>query len=116
MAYEVAAALNAPLDVIVVRKLGAPGQPELGIGAVVDGDHPRSVLNEDVLRVLAVSEDYLQREVARRIKLRYTPHLRFVYDESVARGDRIERLLKEAKAKDAAPAGPPPPEDEQGGT
>lgn len=64
VAYEVAAALNAPLDVIVVRKLGAPGQPELGIGAVVDGDHPRSVLNEDVLRVLAVSEDYLQREVA----------------------------------------------------
>ena len=50
VAYEVAMALDAPLDVVVVRKLGAPGQPELGIGAVVDGDHPQSVLNEEVLR------------------------------------------------------------------
>jgi len=62
--YEVAAALDAPLDVIVVRKLGAPDQPELGIGAVVDGDHPQSVLNEEVLRTLRVSQAYLSREVA----------------------------------------------------
>jgi putative phosphoribosyl transferase len=64
VAYEVAAALDAPLDVIVVRKLGAPGQPELGIGAVVDGDHPQSVLNEDVMSLLHVSDAYLAREVA----------------------------------------------------
>jgi putative phosphoribosyl transferase len=64
VAYEVAAALDAPLDVIVVRKLGAPGQPELGIGAVVDGDHPQSVLNEDVMSLLHVSDAYLEREVA----------------------------------------------------
>ncbi len=64
VAYEIAVALDAPLDVIVVRKLGAPGQPELGIGAVVDGDHHLSVLNEDVMSVLAVSEEYLTREVA----------------------------------------------------
>ncbi len=64
VAYEIAVALDAPLDVIVVRKLGAPGQPELGIGAVVDGDHHLSVLNEDVMSVLAVSEEYLEREVA----------------------------------------------------
>lgn len=61
--YEVAIALEAPLDVIVVRKLGAPDQPELGIGAVVDGDHPQSVLNEEVMRMLRVSQDYLSREV-----------------------------------------------------
>jgi putative phosphoribosyl transferase len=64
VAYEVAMALKAPLDVVVVRKLGAPGQPELGIGAVVDGDHPLSVLNEEVLRALDVSDDYVNREVA----------------------------------------------------
>ena len=64
VAYEVAVALDAPLDVNVVRKLGAPGQPELGIGAVVDGDHHLSVLNEDVMSVLTVSEEYLEREVA----------------------------------------------------
>jgi hypothetical protein len=38
VAYEIARALDAPLDVIVVRKLRAPDQPELGIGAIVDGD------------------------------------------------------------------------------
>ncbi len=66
--YEVALALDAPLDIIVVRKLGAPGQPELGIGAVVDGDHPQSVLNEDVVSILHVSEDYLSREVAAELQ------------------------------------------------
>jgi len=66
--YEVAVALQAPLDIVVVRKLGAPGQPELGIGAVVDGDHPQGVLNEDVVRQLDVPEEYLQREIARQLR------------------------------------------------
>ncbi len=61
--YEVAASLGAPLDVVLVRKLGAPGQPALGIGAVCDGDHPESVLNEEVLGMLQVPEDYLQRAI-----------------------------------------------------
>jgi len=68
VAYEVAIALDAPLDIVVVRKLGAPGQPELGIGAVVDGDHPQGVLNEEIMAELAVSQDYLDREVARQLK------------------------------------------------
>src|SRR3990172_4028451 len=68
VAYEVAIALDAPLDIVVVRKLGAPGQPELGIGAVVDGDHPQSVLNEDVVSILHVSDDYLHREVAAELQ------------------------------------------------
>ncbi|HUI28161.1 MAG TPA: phosphoribosyltransferase [Candidatus Kryptonia bacterium] len=62
--YEVALALGAPLDVIVVRKLGAPGQPELGIGAIVDGDHPQSVLNEELVQELHVSRGFLEREIA----------------------------------------------------
>ena len=66
--YEVALALHAPLDIVVVRKLGAPGQPELGIGAVVDGDHPQGVLNEEVVRHLDVSEEYVQHEVARQLR------------------------------------------------
>jgi putative phosphoribosyl transferase len=68
VAYEVAITLNAPLDVVVVRKLGAPGEPELGIGAVVDGDHPQSVLNEEVVRLLGVSDDYVNCEVARELR------------------------------------------------
>lgn len=63
VACEIALELNAPLDVIVVRKLGAPGEPELGIGAVVDGDHPEQILNRDLIAALGVSRDYLQHEV-----------------------------------------------------
>jgi putative phosphoribosyl transferase len=65
--YEVARALGAPLDIMVVRKLGAPGQPELGLGAVVDGDHPESVFNDEVVRVLDVSPEYLRNEIRRQL-------------------------------------------------
>jgi putative phosphoribosyl transferase len=54
LAYEVAIALNAPLDTIVVRKLGAPFQPELAIGAIASGDV--HVLNETIVRSLALDE------------------------------------------------------------
>jgi predicted phosphoribosyltransferase len=56
VAAEVAAALNAPLDLIVVRKIGVPFQPELAMGAVVDGRAPIVVRNEDVIRLAAVDE------------------------------------------------------------
>lgn len=72
--YEVARVLRAPLDVVVARKLGAPGQPELGLGAVAPGDV--LVLNEDILPWLDVSEEYLESleraasvEVERRMRL-----------------------------------------------
>ncbi|HUA33562.1 MAG TPA: phosphoribosyltransferase family protein, partial [Candidatus Binataceae bacterium] len=68
VAFEVARALNAPLDVIIVRKLGAPGQSELGIGAVVDGDHPQTILNRDVMSAVGVSRDYLEREIHNQLK------------------------------------------------
>jgi putative phosphoribosyl transferase len=68
VAFEVARALNAPLDVIIVRKLGAPGQSELGIGAVVDGDHPETILNREMVKALRVSRDYLEREIRNQLK------------------------------------------------
>jgi len=68
VAREVADALGAPLDIIVVRKLGAPGQPELGIGAVVDGDHPRVIFNQGVIEQLGVSEEYLRAEINKQLK------------------------------------------------
>lgn len=67
VAYEVALALDAPLDVLVVRKLRAPQQPELGLGAVTDGDHPETVLNEEILGALVVPEAYLRREIAAQL-------------------------------------------------
>jgi predicted phosphoribosyltransferase len=54
VAYEVARALVAPLDVFVVRKLGLPGHPELAMGAIASGGV--RVLNEDVLESVAVSQ------------------------------------------------------------
>lgn len=68
VAREVAQALDAPLDIVVVRKLGAPGQPELGIGAVVDGDHPRAIFNQEVIESLGVGDDYINREMERQIR------------------------------------------------
>jgi putative phosphoribosyl transferase len=68
VAREVADALGAPLDVIVVRKLGAPGQPELGIGAVVDGDHPRAIFNQDIIEHLGVEDEYIKAEIGRQLK------------------------------------------------
>ncbi len=50
VALEIARALHAPLDLILVRKIGAPGAPELALGAVVDGEHPQTVVNEEVQR------------------------------------------------------------------
>jgi len=62
VADEVARALSATLDVVIVRKLRAPHQPELGIGTVVDGGN--IVLNEKVVRSVGASQDYLKREIA----------------------------------------------------
>jgi len=56
VAAEVAAALNAPLDLILVRKIGVPFQPELAMGAVVDGGTPIIVRNEDVIQLAAIDE------------------------------------------------------------
>ena len=71
---EVARSLGAPLEIIVSRKLGAPDQPEFGIGAVAPGGV--RVLNERAVKVLGIQEDYLERvtesesaEVERRLRL-----------------------------------------------
>src|SRR5207249_11534434 len=60
--FEVAKALAAPLDVLLVRKIGAPGHEELGLGAVVDGHDPQLVLNEDLVRAVAPPSGYIEAE------------------------------------------------------
>jgi putative phosphoribosyl transferase len=71
--YEISRLLQAPLDVFVSRKLGAPGQPEFGIGAVAAGGV--RVLNVEVIRRLGITEAYVDKitareaaEVARRLR------------------------------------------------
>jgi putative phosphoribosyl transferase len=67
VASEVAAALDAELDLLFVRKIGAPGDPEFGIGAVVDGADPQIVLNEAAVRELRVGRDHIQAELRRQL-------------------------------------------------
>jgi putative phosphoribosyl transferase len=64
VAAEVARALEADLDVVVARKLGAPGQPELAIGAVTANGG--RYVNEEYVRELRVTDAYLQAEIERK--------------------------------------------------
>src|SRR5262245_52098946 len=59
--FEVAKALNAPLDVFVVRKLGVPGQEELAMGAIASGGV--RVLNEDVVQMLRIPDEVIEEVV-----------------------------------------------------
>ncbi|MDN3254263.1 phosphoribosyltransferase [Streptomyces sp. alain-838] len=63
VAAEVAHALGAPLDVLVARKIGLPGRPETGIGAIVGDDPP--LFDQRALRMLGLTEDRLAPDVAR---------------------------------------------------
>ncbi|MBV9576037.1 MAG: phosphoribosyltransferase, partial [Gammaproteobacteria bacterium] len=71
VAYEVAKAIHAPLDVFIVRKIGVPGHQELAMGAIAMGDV--TVFNESIIRNLAITQDEIQlviekekKELARR--------------------------------------------------
>ena len=66
VAFEVAGALNAPLDVFLVRKLGAPGQPELAMGAIASGG--AFVVNEEVVRALGITEVELRDVAAKEMQ------------------------------------------------
>jgi putative phosphoribosyl transferase len=77
--FEVAHALGLPLDVLVVRKLGLPAQPELAMGAVASGG--AVVLNDEVLRLLPAGSDTLERVKGREL-------LELARREQAYRGDR----------------------------
>lgn len=63
-AAEVAASLHLPLNVIVVRKIGAPGNEELAIGAIAE--QGEGIFNDHLIGLLGVSSDYLKKEVERQ--------------------------------------------------
>lgn len=67
VAAELAHALSAPLDLLLVRKIGAPGQPELAVAAVVDGESPDVVLHPATQTLPGVDADYIERESQREL-------------------------------------------------
>lgn len=128
VAYEVADELGVPLDVILVRKIGAPGHPELGIGAVVDGADPQVVLNAQVIDMVQPSQEYIRQEVERelaeiarrrsvylgdRTPLPVRDRVVLVVDDGIATGGTVRAALQGLKSAGArrrvlaAPVGPP---------
>jgi predicted phosphoribosyltransferase len=117
VAAEVAAALDAPLDLVLVRKIGAPGQPELALGAVVDGDPPETVLNADIVAATGATEAFVaaarQRELAEieRRRRRYLAGRRpidpagraaVVVDDGIATGATARAALHALRRRGAA--------------
>jgi putative phosphoribosyl transferase len=127
VAAQVAAALDAPLDLILVRKIGAPMQPELAMGAVADGGAPIVVRNEEVIRLAGIDEaefaavrDRELAEIERRRRLYLgnrrpadvEGHVAIVIDDGVATGAttraalRATRLRRPSKLVLAVPVAP----------
>jgi putative phosphoribosyl transferase len=115
VAFEIARALDAPLDVIVVRKLGVPGQPELGMGAI--GEDGVRIVNAQVVRIAGVSIDDLASVeakeraalVRRATSLRsdqpmvaLTGRTALIVDDGVATGSTARAACQVARARGAA--------------
>jgi predicted phosphoribosyltransferase len=114
VAAEVASALSAPLDLILVRKIGVPFQPELAMGAVVDGPEPITVRNEDVIRMAGIGQATFDavrdRELAeiQRRRAQYLgerPHpevagrTAIVIDDGIATGATVRAALRAVRAR-----------------
>ena len=114
VAAEVAAALNAPLDLILVRKIGVPMQPELAMGAVVDGAAPIIVRNEDVIRLAGVEESEFKavcdeelaeierrrrRYLGQRERAEITGRTVIVVDDGVATGATTRAALRATRMR-----------------
>src|SRR3954451_10457673 len=111
---EIARALNAPLDLLLVRKIGVPSRPELAAAAIVDGERPDLVFNEDVMAAagldVATIEDLAARELT-EIERRRSTYLSgrapiavsgrsaIVVDDGIATGATMRAALTALKRR-----------------
>ena len=115
VAYQVALALDAPLDVIVVRKLGVPFQPELGLGAI--GEDGVRIVNDRIVHLTGVTEAELAEVEARervelerrarrfregRERIPLTGRTAVVVDDGIATGSTARAACQVARAQGAA--------------
>jgi putative phosphoribosyl transferase len=114
VAAEVAVALNAPLDLVLVRKIGVPMQPELAMGAVVDGASPLVVRNNEVIMLAGVDDadfkavcDAELAEIERRRKrylggrppIEVAGRIAIVIDDGIATGATTRAALRATRAR-----------------
>ena len=114
---EVARALEAPLGLLLVRKIGAPWQPELAVAAVVDGEPPDIVLDEETMAMTGVDTAYVEAEAKqqmREIERRRGVYLRgratvsvegatvIVVDDGIATGTTVRAALKALRRRQPA--------------
>jgi putative phosphoribosyl transferase len=128
VAAEVAAALDAPLDLVLVRKIGVPQQPELAMGAVTDVKQPAVVRNDDIIELCGISDQAFDTvcneelaEIERR-RLRYIGDrpraevegkIAIVIDDGIATGATTLAAIKAVRSRKprelvlAVPVAPP---------
>jgi putative phosphoribosyl transferase len=109
VAHEIAHAIGAPLDIVLVRKIGAPGMPELGLGAIVDGAEPTIVLNPEVPTPSIALSDYLADEAKKQLEeierrrelyrpdrppLTITGRIAIIVDDGIATGGTMRATLR----------------------
>jgi putative phosphoribosyl transferase len=114
VAAQIAAALGAPLDLVLVRKIGLPIQPELAMGAVAEGDDMVVVRNEDVIALAGVTETQFRKalgheaeEIERRRRLYFGDRQRpqskgrvaILVDDGIATGATTRAALRAIRAR-----------------
>lgn len=102
VAFEIARALQAPLDLMLVRKIGVPFQPELAMGAIADGDPPVVVLNDDIVAAIAPSQEMIDEAAGRqRAEIARRRDLYLHGKQPISAADRIAIVVDDGLATGA---------------